>query len=290
MWVAAGILALASTGCVSEPLPTPVPTPTLAPLASPTTTVLTIDAQAWYAGIVIHASRAVAVTDPGGGSVTIDLVLENPGAEPATLEAPILLAAGGRAIEPVRGTELPDIPAAGTATHTLAFEFEGAFDVGRAALRIGRIEDHQAIVPLVAGAVDLVDLAPRALQLDGQAQAGDLRVTLTGAELRADLPDWGLEEPRELLALSISYAASYRSTFTGGFPFTTDSLALRLPDGTTIAARADGRSAPALVLEPTASHALTSRFDVPEPGTGRYVLLVRDGSKEAQLPFEIPAP
>ena len=74
-------------------------------------------------------------------------------------------------------------------------------------------------------------------------------ITITGGEMRSDLPDWGLELPRGSMSLAISYTARYRGDFAGGFAFTGANLGLRLPDGTTLGARADGHSQSVAVLE-----------------------------------------
>lgn len=285
-------LILAVTGlvaaCATPPITPPTTVPTATPLPTPVTTTYALDTTAWYAGLIIHFDAASSVLDEAGGAVAVDLRLENPGKELATLNVGVLLAAGGRAVEPIRGTVIPDIPAGSTVGTTLEFDVDGSFDVARAAIRVGRVTEHIVIVPLVAGSQVLTTLEPTPLSLAGAATAGTLTITITGGELRADLPDWGLELPRGALSLAISYSARYRGDFAGGFAFTGANLGLRLPDGTTIAARADGHSQSVAVLEPgTAVPNLFARFEVPVPATGNYTLVVRDGSSRASIPFTI---
>lgn len=244
-------LILAVTGlvaaCATPPITPPTTVPTATPLPTPVTTTYALDTTAWYAGLIIHFDAASSVLDEAGGAVAVDLRLENPGKELATLNVGVLLTAGGSAVEPIRGTVIPDIPAGSTVGTTLEFDVDGSFDVARAAIRVGRVTEHIVIVPLVAGSQVLTTLEPTPLSLAGAATAGTLTITITGAN-----------------------------------------LGLRLPDGTTIAARADGHSQSVAVLEPgTAVPNLFARFEVPVPATGNYTLVVRDGSSRASIPFTI---
>jgi hypothetical protein len=146
-------------------------------------------------------------------------------------------------------------------------------------------------VPLEGGTVPAVTLEPRETEVQAFTQAGFLLVAVHRLELRADLPDWGLQLSRTTLALTVTYDAAFKSTFSGGFAFTTANLGLTLPDGTTIAARADGHSAPAVIIGPdSVVTGLTSRFEVPAPGTGTYQLVVRDSTATKQLELVVEGP
>ena len=91
--------------------------------------------------------------------------------------------------------------------------------------------------------------------------------------------------------MSVTYDVAYKGAFSGGFAFTTANLGLTLPDGTTIAARTDGHSAPAVVVEPNdVVTGLTSRFEVPAPGAGTYRLVVRDGAATKDLELLVEGP
>ncbi|MEO8469705.1 MAG: hypothetical protein ABI573_08580 [Chloroflexota bacterium] len=274
--------------CATPATPAVTVTPTATPLPTPVSTAYVLDATAWYAGLIIHFDAANSVLDEGGGAVMVDLRLENLGTELATLEVGVLLGAGGRTVEPIRGTVIPDVPPGASVGTTLQFNVDGTFDVANAAIWIGRADEHRVIVPLEAGTSVLTTLEPVSLSLAGSATAGTLTVTLTGGELRADLPDWGLELASGSLALTITYTARYRGDFAGGFPFTGVNVGLRLPDGTTLAARPDGHSQSVAVLKPgTSVPNLQSRFEVPLPAAGAYALVVRDGARTASIPFTI---
>ncbi|MES2208815.1 MAG: hypothetical protein V4515_01345 [Chloroflexota bacterium] len=282
------VAAVVGGGCGAEATAQPTVAVSGTPLPTPVTTTYPLGARAWYAGLVIYLDSALSVIDAGGGYVTVDIRLENPGEDLASLGVPILLASGGTAVEPVRGTIVPDVPGGSSVGTTIQFDVNGAFELARSAIRIGRAAEHVVVVPLVAGSQDRVTLDPLALSLSGSASAGALAVTLTGGELRADLPDWGLELARGTLALTVNYTARYKGDFVGGFAFTGANIGLRLPDGTVIAARPDGHSQSVAVLEPAKSVPnLLARFDVPAPGSGTYALIVKDGSSSAAIPFTV---
>jgi hypothetical protein len=268
--------------------PPPVATPTDIPLPTPVTTTYALNFTAWYAGLVIHVDTVTAVLRAGTGSVTAEMRLENPGADLASLAAPIRLTSTGQVVEPVRGTTVPDVPAGGSVAVSVAFDIDDAFDLGFAAIRIGRTAYHQVVFPLVEGPMSRVTLEPQAFELSGKARAGNLLVTVHGAELRADLPDWALELPPTTLALTVTYDAKYAGDFSGGFAFTAANIGLVLPSGKTVAARADGHSSPAVViLAGKTATGLQSRFDVPDPGIGLYSLVIHDGSATKTIPLII---
>ena len=284
------LLAGVLTGCTTDQLPPPTAPPTATPFPTPTTTIFQLDATAWYAGLVIHLDRATAVLDAGGGFVTLDLRLENPGQDLASLEAPLLVESGGNEVDPVHGTVIPDVPAGGSVGASIQFDVDDTFVPEQATVRIGRAAEHVVIVPFAGGTRDLMTLQPQAFDLAGSGTAGALSITLTSGELRADLPDWGLELARDSLALTVTYSARYRGTFSGGFAFTGANIGLRLPDKSIVSSRPDGRSQSIEILPPgKLIPELRSRFEVPPPGDGAYGLVVRDGSATHVIPFTIEA-
>ncbi|HSO29043.1 MAG TPA: hypothetical protein VLS28_04020 [Candidatus Sulfomarinibacteraceae bacterium] len=285
-------LALVLSGCIVDaPTPEPSPTPTVEPSATARVDAYPLVSTAWYGGLVLTFERATSTLDARGGPVAVEMALSNPGTEELGLGGPIRLVGGDRAIEPSRETPVPSVPPGGSVETTLIFAVDGDFDVPASAIVVGRAEEHQAIVPLVsgsAGAPAAVTLEPATFALDASAQARDLLVTLRSAELRSDLPDWGVQLPRGSMALTLTYDVAFRSDFVGGFPFTAENLALTLPDGRTISARADGHSAPALVVAPRAVvDGLSSRFEVPAPGTGTYRLVIANGTATKEIELAI---
>jgi hypothetical protein len=291
--VALGATAgLLLAGClVDAPTPSLRPTPTPEPDPTATVTVYPLDTTIWYGGLVLTFGSATATLDAKGGPIAVDLTIQNPGPEDANLDGPLLLTAAGRAIQTSRETVLPLVPAGGQVALPLVFVVDGAFDVAAAVIRVGRSGENRALVPFVPGVVEPVTLAPVTAELAVEGQAGALRIELSGLDLRADLPDWHQELPRGVLALTLTYSATFRSGFAGGFAFTPDNVALRLPDGTTVGSRSDGHSQSILVIRPGVREgALHSRFEVPSPGGGAYALVVRDGRATKLLPFTVELP
>jgi hypothetical protein len=282
-------------GClVDAPTPEPSATATVEPLPSARVDAYRLDTTVWYGGLILAFGTATSTLDARGGPIEVGITLANPGSEDLGLSGPIHLAASGRTVEPSRDTLIPIVPAGGEAAARVVFPVDGTFDVPAAAIVVGRPEEHQAIVQLMAGSgaggLGNVTLEPVTIELEGAAQVRDLLVTLTSAELRRDLPDWGMELVRGSVALTITYDVAFRSDFVGGFPFTAENLALVLPDGRTISARADGHSAPALVIAPRAVvSGLATRFEVPAPGVGTYRLVVTNGKAMKEIELVIGA-
>jgi hypothetical protein len=286
----AGAISIVLAGCITDaPPPTAQPTPTATPEATPTVTTYRLNRSVWYGGFVITFGAATATLDAKGGPVVVEAVIGNPGDDDATMDGPVVLAAGALTVESTRESVLPLVPAHDLAKASFVFDVAPDFDVAAAEIRVGREEEHQAIVPLRAASTSTVDLRPLAYDLAVEGQVGTLLVRLHGAEVRADLPDWHLELDRGVLALVLTYDATFRSTFSGGLPFTAANIGLRLPDGTVIEPRRDGHSQSVLVLGPGKPVVdLQSRFEVPVPGPGPYALAIKEGSATKELLFEIP--
>jgi len=281
------VAALVAACGLDAPVPSPTPTP--APEPTPTLTTYPLDTAVWYAGLVLTFGTATAELDRRGGTVSVPTSIENPGPDDLTLAAPIRIVAGRMTFEPTRESVLPSIAAGATGYTTLTYQIVGLGSIDDAVLRVGDPGDHQAVVPFVADDVSPVTLEPRAPKVSGTGNASDLRVTLRSAELRWDLPDWGEELPSESAALTVTYDASYRGSFSGGFAFTGDNVALKLPDGTIVEARRDGRSqSVALIGTGRTVRGLSSRFEIPSGTPGTYVLLVRNGSAQGTIRIVIP--
>jgi hypothetical protein len=266
----------------SEP-PTPTPQPT------PTRTTYQLDRTVWYAGLVITFTAATAQLDARGGTVSIQTAFANPTADDRTLEAPIRLIVGSRTFGVTQAAVPPVLPAGGTGYTTLRFEITGLGSVDDAVLEVGLSGEHQAVVPLLAGQATPVTLEPLDVPVSGNATAHDLRVVVRSAELRWDLPDWALELPAGRAILTVVYDASYRGSFSGGLAFTGDNVALRLPDGSTVTARPDGRSQSIVLIGAGATERqLMTRFEIPASLPGTYALVVLNGQAEGAIEIDLP--
>ena len=271
------------------PGPSPNPSPGV-PDLGPTPVVTTYDLgpTAWIDGFVVTFHGAIARLDPKGGPVAVLIRIENPGTEAATLDVPIRLTASQTTFDLARGTALPEIPAGAIAELTIEFEVVGRSTIDDGVLRLGRAGDHQVQVPFRPGAARLLTLEPLALDLTGTGTAGSLRMTLHRGIVRWDLPDWHTELPSATEALTLTYDATYTGDFAGGFAFTADSVGLRLPDNTVIGPRPDGHSQSIVLLGAKETvRGLESRFEIPTGLTGRFAVIIRDGSSEKAIPFAI---
>jgi hypothetical protein len=282
------VIALVVGAC-SPDAPSATSGPTTAPLATPTQTLYGLNTTVWYAGLELTFTSATAVFDPTGGTVSVLGRFDNPGTDDQQLAAPIRITAGSQGFDPVHGTELPTVPAGGSAPVLISFDVPGRGSVDDAVIRVGRSEDNQALIPFANGPIKPVTLEPVTLEVKGFADAGDLRVVLKAGELRWDLPDWNTELPVGHAALTLTYDAAYRGTFSGGLAFTGDNVSLTLPDGSSVLPRRDGRSQTVTLLLPgKAQPRLSSRFEIPSGKPGTYKLVIHNGSATGTIPFTVP--
>jgi len=286
--LAAGLLAATLGGCLDGPAATSLPTPTRAPDPTPVVTAYELGVTAWYEGLLVHVDRAVATLDARGGPVEVSLRVENPGTDDGELDGGIRLAIGGTVFEPTRDSTVPLIPALGVVSVRMTYDLQAVASADRAILEIGDTPQHVALVPFTPDAGGPALFEPQSLDLSGAATAVDLRVALRGGLLRWDLPDWSQELDASLQALTLTYDATYTGTFAGGFAFTGDNIALRLPDGTIVLPRRDGHSQSIELIGPKKTKkGLFTRFEIPAGMTGEFSLLVRNGSTEKAIKFTI---
>jgi hypothetical protein len=284
-------LALALIGCNAAESPAPTATPTRLPGPTPTVTSYTLATTVWVEGFVVTVHDAIASLDAKGGPVTVLLRVENPGTDAATLDVPIRLTASGAAFEPVHGTELPEIPGGSAAELRIEFEVVGRATIDDGVLRIGRTADHAIQVPFGPGPVQTVTLEPQVGTLNAASTAGGIRLTLRGREVRWDLPDWHQQLPLATEALTVTYDVTYVGSFPGGLAFTADNIGLRLPNGTVVEPRHDGKSQSIVLIGARkTAKGLFSRFEIPNGMSGRFVFIVKDGSIQRSIPFTIPPP
>jgi hypothetical protein len=281
------VVLLGASACEATPSQTPIPTSTPEPTA--TVSLYQLDSTVWYAGLVMTFGTATATLDARGGIVSIPVQLQNPGTEDLTLDAPIHLTVAGASFEPTRETVLPSVFAGSGGYTTLTFNVVGQTTIAAATIAVGAPDNHQAIVPLGPAGPKLVALKPVELALHGTAVASDLRLALSGGELRWDLPDWGDELPSSSASLTLTYDVTYTGTFAGGTAFTGDNVSLLLPDGKSRGPRADGRSQSIAAIGPgkTLRH-LSTRFEIPAGLPGTYTLVLSENGRQGRIRFTIP--
>jgi hypothetical protein len=233
--------------------------------------------------------------------VEIDVVFENLTNTASTFNSQIALTSDGSGFgDSGIAQDLPNVPAGLTGKGVLAIQVDDSFSLDDATLIIGNPDNNQAVVPIGPDSPDaLVTLEPLQIAVDSSAAAGPVAFTVTGVELRADLPDWSQEVEEGHLAMIVSLEV----TVGEGIPigegvFQSQNVALVLPDGTAVAVRSDGRSGVNELLqgnEGTTILDLSVRFIVDEPAEGQYTFLVRGPYAadremvEGEVTFEVPA-
>lgn len=277
-------------GCLDATTPSPTPTPTRPPDPTPIVSTYELGATVWYAGFVVTFERATALLDPRGGSVTVEMLLENAGTgELGSLPGPIRLVVGEEAFEPTRESEIPGVEPGATTAATIEFDVIGHGSVVGAAIVVGRAGEHQPSIPLGPDAGEVVAFQPLALDAAGSGSAGQLRLRLRSAELRWDLPDWAQQLPESSASLTVIYDVTYTGSFAGGHPFTAENVALRLPDGTVITARPDGRSQSIELIAPgKTKRSLRTRFEIPAGTSGEVAVVVIDGDARSRVELSLP--
>jgi hypothetical protein len=281
-------LALVASACGSPPVPTPGPVTTSPPEPTPTVRVYDLGATIWYEGLIVHVDTATATLDERGGPVVVDMRLENPNGDIGELDGAIQLVLGNLRVNPNEDSSVPLVPANGSMPVHLTFDLQALTSVDNAAIEIGTTPNHIGRAPFTAQGGQVVAFEPRAFTLKGSGAAADLKLTLRSGGLRWDLPDWSQELDASLAALTVTYDATYTGTFSGGFAFTGASVALRLPNGTIVQPRADGHSQSVeLIGAGKTKKALFSRFEVPSGMSGKFALLVKNGSTTKAIVFTI---
>jgi hypothetical protein len=281
-------LALLASACGDSTVPTLGPITTSPPEPTPTVTVYDLGATVWYEGLIIHVDTATATLDQRGGPVEVVLRLENPTGDVGELDGAIQLVLGKTRVGPNEDSSVPLVPPNGSMPVHLTFDVQGATSVDDASIQIGTVPNHIGRVPLTAAAGAVAAFEPQDFTLKAAGAAADLKISLTGGDLRWDLPDWSQELDASLAALTLTYDATYTGTFAGGFAFTGDNVALRLPDGTVVKPRADGHSQSIeLIGANKTKKGLFTRFEVPSGMSGKFALLVRNGGTTKAIVFTI---
>jgi len=269
--------------------------------SGPSTDSIAVDQDFWHAGWKVTLGEATLGADSLGiQTVTFDAVFENLGMSPSSFNSQLALVSAGNAFaDSGIDQDLPNVPAGLTGNGTIVIQVDESFTLDDATLIVGNPENNQAVVPIGPDSPDeLVSLEPLALPVTGSSAAGPVAFTVTGVEVRADLPDWSDQVEQGSLALIVSFEV----TPGNGIPLGQgviggDNLALRLPDGTAVSVRSDGRSGVNELLqgrENTTIMDLSARFIIPEPAEGSYAFLVRGTwgpditMVDGEVPFDVP--
>ena len=282
------LIALVSVGACDSGAPTPTPGPTFEPDPTPVSTTYEMGTHVWYEGLELNFDRVTSTLDARGGPVELLVGIRNPTAEDSTLDGRITIVVGTIRMEPTRESVIPTVPAGRGVAVVLTYELQKVTSIEKAVFEVGTAPLHVARVPVAPAGGQPLTFEPVALALKGNGTARSLKVTLRSGTLRWDLPDWSQELDAGLASLTIVYDATYVGDFGGGFAFTGDNIALRLPDGRHIGSRQDGRSQSIELIGPRKTKKnLRSRFDIPSDMPGEYALVIKDGSTQRVLVFTI---
>ena len=286
--VLTGLLALIIAACGGGAAATATPTtllPSTAPIdpgtpssaaPSPTTATVEVGKEAWFAGFHVTLGTATAEIKSGkGGTVKIEAKFENTGDVDARLDATITLVSAGETATEGFDQDIPSVPGGTTGKGLFSFGVEDSFSFDDAVLTLGLPTNQQAVVPLGTSG-EAVTREPVKLTVTGTGKAGDLQIDLAGAEMRADSPWKHGQQKKGSLVVTFDYSATFKSGFAGGFAFTGENVALKLPDGTTVGVVQDGRSQSIELIGPNSTKkGLFSRFEIEDPAAGSYAFLVR---------------
>jgi hypothetical protein len=281
---------------------TPEPTEEPSPAAEESPTgpaggdTVQVDQTYWHAGFKVTLGEATLTEgDFGSLAVAIEAVFENLGDEDATPDSSLVLQSGGNNYtESTFDQDIPQVPAGLSSNGLITFQVDEEFSLEDATLLVGISSNNQATVPLTAGAGDLVSLEPQEIVASGQGTAGAVTAAISGGELRADLPDQHSEMEAGKLALTVFFSVTPQAGIQlGQGVLSSENLALKLPDGTSVSVRSDGVSGVNELLqgrEGTTISDLSARFEVPEPAEGEYAFILKGkyGAGGAQVQAEVP--
>jgi hypothetical protein len=273
-----------------------VATPTVPP---PVT--VAVNKSFWHGGWKVTLGEATFAPSSGGfglpeASVSIEATFENLGGDDAAFNSHLVLAAGGQNYtQTTSDQEIPEVPGKLSQAGKITFAVDPEFGFDDAVLIVGRPENQQAHVPLGPRGGDFVSLEPRELQISGELTTPAATMTVSGGELRADIPEDYDEAKAGRLALFIRWSVigaddCFRQSVGP------ENLALKLPDGTAVGAEFFDAVID-IITDPGVTFERTTYFLVKDPPQGSYALVLRGlysckaaaaPAVEAEMPFQIP--
>lgn len=256
---------------------------------------VTIDEAFWHSGWKVEL--ASATLNPETPAVTFEGTFENLGEATAEFNSQLIIEQADRKYDKrAAGDQVPFVSGGGVQEGSFGIVVDGNFNFDQAILVVGKAGNQQARVPL-GGAGELISLEPQRMDVQGQAVAGRLVLDLSEVEIRTDLPDiHNTTKAGQRVMVVRFFATDTRPAGTASsHNLQSQNLALKLPNGTTLAVRSDGRSAPnVLVTSAMAKSVLTARFDITDPVAGSYALVVQGpyadagGAAAGEVRFQIP--
>src|SRR6185369_11932724 len=182
------VLILGVAAC-DDAAPSIAPTPSPTPEPTAKLTTYQLGTTVWYEGLQIEVVSVTATLDQRGGPVEVLLRMDNPTDQDSSLDGAVTLLVGTVRAEPTRDSQIPEVPAQGSAAATLTYELQGIASIDLAMLEIGAGPLHVARVPMTPFGGTPVVFEPQELALTGSGASGTLKLTIHAGELRWDLPD-----------------------------------------------------------------------------------------------------
>jgi hypothetical protein len=290
--------ATATTAAQTTPTETGV---AASPTVPPPVTV-EVNKSFWHAGwkVTLGEATFATTTDFSGsleGSVSIEATFENLGDDIAAFRSQLVLVAGGQNYtEPTSDQEIPEVPGKLSQTGKITFAVDPEFGFDDAVLIVGRSENNQAHVPLGPRGGEFVSLEPKELQISGKLTTPAAAMTVSGGELRADIPEDYDEAESGHLALFIRWSVIGAEGVRCRESIFPENLALKLPDGTAVGAELFDAVID-IITDAGVTFEQTTHFLVKDPPQGSYALVLRGyysgecqgaPAVEAEMPFQIP--
>ncbi len=179
------------------------------------------------------------------------------------------------------GDPVPNVAGNATASGTLVFSIFGPFDLENAMLVAGRGEQNQAVVPLAGHGTERL-LEPRAEPITGEATAGTLTVKIVDGLVAAGNFLYNDQATKDKVVVHLELEAGTTKQY--GENFVGNHLVLKVPNGEQ--ATPIGGSNEVLTAGGTTA-GLFADFEVPEPAIGNFVLVVREQTNTAEIPFTL---
>ena len=161
------------------------------------------------------------------------------------------------------------------------FSIFGPFDLENAMLVAGRGEQNQAVVPLAGDGTARL-LEPRAEPITGEATAGTLTVKIVDGLVAAGNFLYNDQATKDKVVVHLELEAGTTKQY--GENFVGNHLVLKVPNGEQ--ATPIGGSNDVLTAGGTTA-GLFADFEVPAPAIGNFVLVVREQTNTAEIPFTL---
>lgn len=183
----------------------------------------------WHAGWRVSLGNPVlnrSSDTKGPAWLSIPAMFENLGDDTAPFDSQLVISTNGKHYtEPGPGQDLPTVPGKAEQAGTIAFTVDRSFDVQHAILTVGKPDKNQAVIPLGrSGRAELLE--PQRVHVSGRVVIDGRRsLTVTGGELRADLPERHDEALAGRRFLTLYFTATNVSLIIGS------DYKLRVPSG-----------------------------------------------------------